>query len=79
MASKQWQALEAEILPRMNELLTEGCAAALRGETTMPHRWAFVEALKWRDDSDLRRNSLQWRFVDAIIERMCADWAKELN
>lgn len=77
--SKKWAALLALVPTRAAEMLVEGQTAMSRGETLSPHRWAFVDALKWRDDLGLNRNSLQYRFADAIIKWMCVNWANELR
>lgn len=79
MASKEWTRLQATIIVRATEMLEEGRQAEQAGKTLSPHRWAFVQALEWRDSSDVRRGTLQYRYADAIIQWMCSNWATELN
>lgn len=58
------------------ELIAERMAeelAAAQGQNC-PKRYAFVEMLKARDDSDFRRNSQPWKFYDAVIKRMIHEW-----
>lgn len=79
MASKEWSKLLAVVPTRAAEMLADGLQAMARGETCNPHRWAFVDAMKWAYESGLHRGSLQYRFAEAVMYYMKTEWAKELD
>ena len=72
--SKEWQKLQFLVPVRAAEMLRES-----QGNSPIPERWAFIAALDWRDKSGLHRNSLQYRFADAVVHYMMENWSEKLG